>query len=184
MAKKIMQRRSCKDVFNAFLIENADYSGYLEFPNIKAIHEIPNRLISFSNAISCKDYNQWVHFYEYDYLFERLWRNPKRYLKILKKYNGVILPDFSLYRDMPLVMQLWNIFRSRALGEYFQKNGIKIIPNIRYGDKRTFNLCCCGIEKNCVIAIGAVGNIKKKLDREIFLKGFDNVIKNFIHLQL
>lgn len=29
------------------------------------------------------------------------------------RFNGVILPDFSLFRDMPLVMQMYNILRSR-----------------------------------------------------------------------
>ena len=63
-------------------------------------------MIAFSKAISSKDYEQWVHFYEDDHLFERLWNNPRKYLPILERFQGVILPDFSLYRDMPLVMQL------------------------------------------------------------------------------
>ena len=46
----------------------------------------------------------------------------RKYLNILSKYGGVITPDYSLYRDMPLSMQIWNIFRSRALGSYLQSN--------------------------------------------------------------
>ncbi|MBO4681398.1 MAG: DUF4417 domain-containing protein, partial [Clostridiales bacterium] len=101
-------RRNCRDVFKSFLVCLAEYSGLFEFPVIKQTKSIPNRLISFSKAISSKDYDQWVHFYEDDYLFEKLWNNPQKYLDILKRFNGVILPDFSLYRDMPFVMQLWN----------------------------------------------------------------------------
>ena len=89
----------------------------------------------------------------------------------------MILPDFSLYRDMPLVMQLWNIYRSRAIGHWLQINGIKVIPNIRFGDKRTFSLCCDGIEKHCVIALGTHGNMKHKADRDILLAGLDVVVK-------
>lgn len=142
------QRRSCKDVFNAFLVTDAVYKGLFEFPKIEAANEPPNRLIAFSKAISCTDFNQWIHFYEDDYLFERLWNNPIKYLDLLKKYKGVILPDFSLYRDMPFAMQIWNIYRSRAIGHWMQKNGINVIPNIRYGDRRSYKLCCDGIEKN------------------------------------
>ena len=170
-------RSGCKDVFNAFLVALATYAGFFEFPCIKATYEIPNKLISFSKCISCKDFNQWVHFFEDDYLFERLWRNPQKYLEILKRYNGVILPDFSLYRDMPLVMQLWNIYRSRAIGCWLQMNGVKVIPNIRYGDRRTYRVCCDGIEKHCVIAIGSHGNLKLANDKEIFLDGLDAVVK-------
>ena len=83
----------------------------------------------------------------------------------------------GLYRDMPLVMQLWNIYRSRAIGHWLQENGIKVIPNIRFGDKRTYRFCCSGIEKGCVIAVGSHGNIKGTEDRECFLTGFDYVVK-------
>ena len=163
MSRINSQRKSCIDVFNAFLVAFATYAGLFEFPIIKPTYDIPNRLIAFSKAISCKDYDQWVHFYEDDHLFERIWRNPQKYLDILKKYNGVILPDFSLYRDMPFAMQIWNIYRSRAIGHWLQSNGIKVIPNIRYGDRRTYKICCDGISKNCVIAIGSHGTISMLL---------------------
>ncbi|MCR5598900.1 MAG: DUF4417 domain-containing protein [Lachnospiraceae bacterium] len=170
-------RKGCKDVFNAFLVSTAKYDGIFEIPCIAACNEVPRRVIAFSKAVSSKDYEQWVHFYEDDYLFERLWNNPQKYLPILQKYQGVILPDFSLYRDMPLVMQLWNIYRSRAIGHWLQENGVKVIPNIRFGDKRTYHICCTGIEKHSVISIGSHGNLKNKQDREIFLKGVDKIIK-------
>lgn len=171
------QRKSCKDVFNAFLVRMATYAGIFEFPCIRPTYEVPKRIIPFSKAVSCKDYEQWVHFYENDYLFERLWRRPRKYLEILRKYQGVILPDFSLYRDMPFVMQLWNIYRSRAIGHWLQINGIKVIPNIRFGDRRTYRICCDGIQKHCVIAFGALGNIKRKKNREIFIEGLDIIVR-------
>jgi len=176
MSKINSQRKCCKDVFNAFLVAFATYAGVFEFPRIRPTYFIPNRVIAFSKAISCKDYDQWVHFFEDDYLFERIWRNPGKYLDILKRYNGVILPDFSLYRDMPFAMQIWNIYRSRAIGHWLQENGIKVIPNIRFGDRRTYRICCDGIQKHCVIAVGTHGNLKLLEDREIFLKGLDVIV--------
>ncbi|MCR5835271.1 MAG: DUF4417 domain-containing protein [Lachnospiraceae bacterium] len=177
MSRINSQRKGCKDVFNAFLVKSATYAGDYEFPRIIASYDIPNKLISFSKATALKDTNQWVHFYEDDYLFERIWKNPEKYLDILKKYNGVILPDFSLYRDMPLCMQIWNIYRSRAIGHWLQTNGIKVIPNIRYGDYRTYYICCDGIEKHCTIAVGTHGNLKLIPDREVFLSGLDAIVE-------
>lgn len=175
--KKNSLRKGCIDVFNAFLVAFATYFGYFEFPVIYPCDEIPNRLISFSKCIGSKCYNYWVHFYEDDFLFERIWNNPMRYLEILKQYNGVILPDFSLYRDMPFVMQLWNIYRSRAIGAWLQYNGIKVIPNIRYGDHRTYKCCCDGIARHSVIAVGTHGTIKNLEDRQIFANGLECVVK-------
>lgn len=170
------QRKSCKDVFNAFLVELAYYAGIFEFPIIQPTYWIPNKLIAFSKAISCPEKDQWVHFFEDDYLFERIWKNPGRYLNILRRYNGVILPDFSLYRDMPYVMQLWNIYRSRAIGFRLQLNGIKVIVNIRYADKRTYRCCCDGISKHSVIAVGTHGTLKNREDRRFFCEGLEVVV--------
>ena len=169
-------RSGCKDAWNVFLVCFTTYAGIYEFPVINPTYWIPNNLISFSKCLSVKSYDYWVHFYEDDYLFERLWRNPKKYFDVLKKFNGVILPDFSLYRDMPLVMQLWNIYRSRAIGHWLQMNGIKVILNIRFGNKRTYKICCDGISKHCVIAVGTDGNLKNPTDRKIFLNGLDVVV--------
>ena len=167
-----------KDVYNAFLFEGAKYKGFYEFPEIKATFDIPNKLIKFSKAMlsSTKDYNQWVHFYEEDDKFYRLWRNPERYLKKLKEFNGVVLPDFSLYRNIPLAKQLDNILNSRAIGNWLQNNGVKVIPNIRFGDYRTYRCSCDGIARHCVIAVGSHGTMKHKRDREIFISGFEYVI--------
>lgn len=139
MGKLKSEKRSGRDVFNAFLVSLATYAGLFEIPVIQPTCWIPSRLISFSKAVGCKDYDQWVHFYQHDYLFERLWRDPRRYLPILTRFNGVILPDFSVYRDMPLVMplvmslvmQLWNIYRSHAIGCWLQQNDVRVIVNVR-----------------------------------------------------
>lgn len=171
------QRKGCIDVFNSFMVALATYAGIFEFPIITPVYLIPNKLIAFSRIKTCKDYNKWVHFYEDDFLFERLWRNPRKYLEILKKFNGVILPDFSVYRDMPFAMQIWNIYRSRAIGFWLQTNGIKVIPNIRFGDKRTYWICCDGISKKSVISVGTYGSLKNKTDREILIEGLDVVVK-------
>ncbi len=178
MSKINSTRKGCKDVFNASLLSNASYAGELEFPIIKAsIIEIPKKLIRFSRIFKADDYDQYVHFYEDDVNFERIWRNPQKYLEILKKFKGVISPDFSVYRDMPLIMQLWNIFRSRVIGNWLIENGINVIPNIRFGDARTIDASCEGISSNSVIAVGSHGCLKSSLDRQLFVEGLDVVIQ-------
>lgn len=177
MVKLNNTRSGCKDVFHAFLVKNAKYDGELEIPIIKPIKDVPNKVISFLDAHKTKNYNQWVHFYIDDFHFEKIWNRTKQELEFLKKFKGVILPDFSLYRDMPLVMQYWNIYRSRAIGNFLQSNGIKVIVNVRYGDERTYNAACLGVSRNSIIAIGTNGCIKNKIDRQYIDDGFDYVIK-------
>lgn len=176
MAKLQSLRPGCKDVFNAFLVRNADYEGYDEIPVLRPTYNLPNQIITFSKAVLSQDYDQWVCFYEDDAAFVRLWNNPTKYLPILKRFNGIITPDFSLYQDMPLCMQKWNIYRSRAIGVWLQENGVKVIPNIRWADFRTHRAACLGISTHSVISIGSHGALKDVVIRKNFVAGLDYVI--------
>lgn len=84
MSKINIKRKGCKDVFRSFLVKNATYDGSLEMPCIKMENAIPNNVVVFSKALRSKEYNSFVHFYEDDVNFERIWNNPNRYLPILK----------------------------------------------------------------------------------------------------
>ncbi len=136
------------DVFHSFLVENAEYDGYFEFPKLKTSDALPEKVITFSKAMSktWQDFDFWVVFYEHDEKFERFWNNPKQYLDKLKKFKGVISPDFSLYRNMPLCMQIWNTYRSRALAAWLQNNRVEvsrkhIIRTTILKDGFTLSLC-------------------------------------------
>lgn len=170
-------RPGCRDVFKAFLVKNAKYEGVIEIPILDKTNSKPRKVILFSKALKSKDYDCWVLFYEDDGNFERIWNNPKKYLPILKRFKGVICPDFSLYRDMPLVMQLWNIYRSHAIGRWLQDNGVDVIANVRFGDERTYEACCYGVPKNGIIAVGSHGCLRYKEEKEYFIKGLDYVVK-------
>ena len=171
-----MSKRKIKDVFHAYLVENANYAGKDEIPCIVTSNLIPKKIISFSKAISRKDYDCWIHFYEHDSEFERLWRNPTVYLPIIKRFKGIISPDYSLYYDMPLCMQVWNTYRGRALAHWLQENGVEVIPNVRWGDDRTFKTSCLGVENGKTIAVGTHGCIKTLKGRNMFIAGFDYAI--------
>lgn len=177
MARENCTRSGCKDVFHAFMVETAAFSGALEMPCVKKQNQLPNRLVPFSKAVGGNDYNQWIHFYEDDAAFERIWNHPIKYLPILQRYRGVISPDFSLYRDMPLVMQAWNTYRNRAVAHWLQENGVPVIPNIRWGDERSFSFCCDGIDAGGTIAVGSHGCIKQLHERQYFQQGLDYVVR-------
>lgn len=159
------------------MVKNVDFDGDFEIPRISTTPVIPSRLIPFSKAISEKNRSGFVVFYEHDERIEALWNQPNRYLPILKQFDGVITPDYSLYYDMPLAMQIWNTYRGKAIGAWLNDNGVSIIPNVRWGDERTYDLACLGVEKNSLIAVGTHGCIKCPENRRMFLKGFEQIIQ-------
>ncbi len=77
---------------------------------------------------------------------------------------------------MPLVMQQWNIYRSRALAHWLQENGVPVIPNVRFGDERTYETACLGIPKHSTISVGSHGCIKLNREREYFKSGLDYIV--------
>ena len=157
------------DVFHSYLVRTAFYAGEEEFPAIKSCNEIPNKIVPFSEAMKSNynDFDCWVCFYELDYLFLRFWNNPMKYLPKLKKFRGVISCDFSLYANMPLVMQKYHIYMGRALANWLIDNGIKVIPNVRLSDERTYKFGFDGLYKGDIIAIGTIGTTRKKEERDL-----------------
>lgn len=165
------------DVFKSELVEGAFFSPNYEFPMLERSCEKPIKAIPFDKIMKTKDYAQWVHFYIHDYCFERIWNNPKQYLNLLKKFDGVITPDFSLYRELPLSMQIWNTYRNRALAYWLQSNGINIVPNVRWGDERTYAFVFEGFSQGGTYAVGTNGCIRDKQDRYYFKKGLEKMVE-------
>lgn len=168
-----------RDVFHVGLVDEVSFSGSMELPQMinPLKMDKPPRLIRFSDCIGNKDKEAAVHFYEYDYKFERIWNAPDRYLPILSSYAAVISPDFSMYRNMPLVMQAWNTYRNRAIGRWLQNNGVNVIPNVRWGDERTHDFCFDGVSQNGIVAIGTHGCIRSTEDKRFFLEGLKEMLK-------
>ena len=156
---------------------NLTYEGEIEIPILQPTESIPNRLISFSKAMKTDDFDQWVHFYEYDRGFERIWNRPNYYLEKLKKFKGVVTPDFSLYRDMPLVMQQWNTYRGKALGHWWQTKDLTVLPNVRFSDEHSFEFCCYGVPMHCPIAVGTHGCLRIREERELYKRGLEAIVQ-------
>ena len=99
-----------------------------------------------------------VHFFLHDYQFERVWNYPDRYIEILKRFSFVLSPQFSTYEDMPKVTKIFNIYRNRWCGRYWQEHGIKVIPTFAYGGDEKFEWCFDGLPKHSTIAVSTMGD--------------------------
>ena len=115
-----------------------------------------------------------IHFYIDDYKMEGLYYNPERSIHRIAQYKFVITPDYSLYRDMPKAVQLFNVFRSRWRGAFWQSKGITVIPNVSWGDSTTFEFCFDGIEEGSIVAVGTIGCKRSKL---AFMRGYNEMLK-------
>lgn len=167
-----MRYDTYRGVFNTDIIEGNTPSGSMELPTILRSDASPDRLISFDKAIRSADVDQWVHFFIHDYQFTRIIRDPWRYLPILQRFEGVVSPDFSIFWNYPLYLQLQSVARSREIGSWLQRNGVPVIPCVRWGKEETYGFAFDGIEPGGTVAVGTAGCMREKESRRVFEEGF------------
>ena len=169
-----------KDIFNARFVQNAKFSGVFEFPSLEKPKKIiiPKDTIPFSCRGQTKDFSEFIQFYEHDFRFSDFLINPESYISELKNFPGIITPDCSLYRNMPLNIQIYNTYVNRALGSYLQTQGFYVIPNVRWGDERSYSTCMfsekfafSGLPKQSILSVGTYGCIQGKENKYYFREG-------------
>lgn len=166
MTAKRQLKRLIDDGFAPELVAGAFFDGIFEIP---VIHNepgtfVPGRLVPFTKRCVTSMSDEFVCFYVHDFRFADVLRNARAYLECFRKFSGLVSPDCSLYRDMPLVLQIVNTYFNRALGHYFQANGLRVVANVRWGDERSYTkllfpepFAFAGVEKNAVVSVGTYG---------------------------
>lgn len=110
------ERLRTDGAYNLGIRSRAD-CGRDGFPKLPKADAKPAELQGFNYAKSTpsdQKRGKRCHFFIDDYQFERVWQRPEKYLDVLRGYDCVLTPDFSLYMDMPDPMQEWNRYRSVA----------------------------------------------------------------------
>ncbi|MEE3452407.1 DUF4417 domain-containing protein [Dialister sp.] len=183
-----MRRRklSLDDGCNPELFAGSRFDGILEFPIVERPSHfiIPDIIVPFSERKKAGRERVAIGFYEEDIMFADLIRNPQNYVDELLKFTAVITPDCSLYYDAPFMNNLINIYRNRIIGSYLQKKGCYVIPQVRWGDERTYTKCILkeqvaflGIVKHSIVSIGTYGQLKSKLEKYNFKCGLEEMLK-------
>lgn len=150
--------------------------GKWDIPHLKATRHVPKDLISFNYVLNTDAFDKGVHFYIDDYQFERLWTNPHQYIDRLRKFDCCLTPDFSMYLDMPLAMQVWNVYRSRLIGQIMQDSGITVIPTLQWSDARSFEFCFDGLEAGGVVSVSTIGVKRDSGQMRIWFDGMDEAM--------
>ena len=168
-------------------IEKVDYENlkkaYFESSNRYGIPDIKKQSIDISDVVGFNyvlnkgEREKTVHFFIDDYQFVRLWYRPDDYIEKIRKFNGMFSPDFSLYLDFPISLQIYNTYRNRWIARYFQENGIPVIPTVGWSDERSFDFCFLGIPKGSDVAVGTVGVVTREESRKMFITGYNEMIK-------
>lgn len=139
------ERARTDDYYNLRLCD-IDDCGPDGMPLLAPTDIRPARLIGFNYAKSWNEPKTGVgiHFFLDDYQFERIWNKPEEYTRLLASFDMACAPDWSLYLDMPRPMQQWNVYRSRAIGDWWQRQGLAVVPTLSWSDENSYEYCFNG----------------------------------------
>ena len=72
---------------------------------------------------------------------------------------------------------------NRAVGCYLQSQGLYVIPNVRWGDERSYTtvelpekFAFLGVPKNSIVSIGTYGCIKSRENKQYFVEGLSAML--------
>jgi len=113
-------------------------------------------------------------FYSYDAKFEIVWNDAVRVIERFKacQWGAIVAPDFSTWSNDPLVIQAYNVYRSRWCARYWQEAGFRIIPSLAFSDERSFEFAFDGMPVGAplVSAQMRTGSASKR-DRRLYIDG-------------
>lgn len=184
-------RNNFKDIFGVYLLESLSFEGDYDIPVIGFFDDISeiDYLALYSDLQEYqKTKNTCVCFYQYDHVFDGvhglynsiIYKDEKRLNMFRERFRNIkyiVGPDYSLFGDFPVALQIFNVYRSRLCIAWLKANtNAIVIPNIRW----TFNFCYDfsfdGIMKGSNIAISILGQIKDKENKKMFLDGLKEAV--------
>ncbi len=162
-----------RDNYKFNLLNNAILVGEFNVPELEACNIIPKILIPFDKALKEKNtQDKFIHFYINDFQFDRVWNLPNNYIKLFKRYAGVIAPDFSMFVNVPKAFNIYQHYKKQCLAHYWQSLGINVIPSFGCVGVKSYSWCFDGLPNNSTIAISTVG-----VEKEIFLESIKELNK-------
>lgn len=160
-------------------LDKAVYEGVGRY-NIPAIAPVlldKCDFIGFNQAKRCPNPGDLgVHFFLDDYQFFRVWTGVELYMPMLENFKCVCTPDFSLFTDFPLAVQIYNHYRKHWLGRYWQEHGLTVIPSISWSDEKSLDWCFDGEPVGGAVAISSVGTQMDNESRYLFNLGYTEMM--------
>lgn len=154
-------------------------AGDWGIPLLDPVDFVPDDLVGFNYVKSWRGDRSktGIHFFVDDYQFERCWKDPNGYSDVFRKHQCVIMPDFSLYVDMPLAIQVYNAYRNAFCARVWQKAGVTVIPCLLWSTTESFRFCFDAIPQESTVCVSTVGAMASDESRDAFRTGMSEAIE-------
>ena len=159
-----------------------EWAGKYDIPVIEPTHTVGDKFSRFCDWREVEDPSEYIaHFFYDDYKFIASWRDPDLYVDRLREYKAVISPNYSLYTDFPLAMQIMSCYRRNWMGADWEALGIGVVRGVIGGDGRSYEFCFDGIPEGGTVAVSTVGVKRDKdwngKDDSVFRQGYEEMMR-------
>ena len=142
------------------------------------VDKSPSEMLAFDKVVGAADRSRaLINFYVDDRKLRRLIRNPERFITRLEGVWGITSPDFSVWDEAPPHFRVMATWLNRALGRMFIDHGLRVVPSIRWCDRRDYDHCFLGVTPGSVVAISNNGLWRKGRLRHGFIMGLGEMVE-------
>lgn len=167
------------DVLRERFITGAELVGKFGFPQLEPINADVTGLKPVPFHMANKEKNPRpaiCHCFLEDYRFETLWKEPLKSIDTLLNFKYVCPCDFSVYSNMPLALQIYNVYRDRVIHHFLTCCGVNCVPVVVWSDESSFEWCFDGLPQNSTLAVSTNGCHTIRA-REYYKRGFVEMCK-------
>lgn len=167
-------------VFHLDWFDYDSFSTPSGYPVLQPVDVSPKRLIPFSearaiaNATPSKrkaDNEAGIHFFQDDQRFAACWTDPVRYGEMLRGYECVFTPDFSMWLEMPDPIARFQVYRMALVGYIWQQMGLTVVPTLTWCRESTYLYAWESIPTGSTVALSTVGLMDCEEGIELFQNG-------------
>ena len=92
-------------------------------------------------------------------------------------YGCLLSPDFSMYTDFPVAVQIMQAYKRHWVARFWQELGFTVIPTICWSTPASYEWCFDGEPHNSIVAVANIGCTRKPEVKALFDLGYSEMLK-------
>jgi hypothetical protein len=93
------------------------------------------------------------HCFVDDWRLESIWRHKYKMVDRVILSRVAVLPDYTVEENAPLLHAVYQVWRSRVVGRYWQDHGVQCIPSLQWSRPEINQYLFAGLEYCDVVAV-------------------------------
>lgn len=120
--------------------------------------KLPAQVLAFDKRGADGTGGSLLHFCVQDPRLRHPALAPQRFVSTFAAAWGVLTPDFTITDQMPPWQRQMSVWWNRAIGVYFQRHGLRVVPHLRWRNRQDYDYCFVGIQPGSTVAVSNYGS--------------------------